>query len=388
MRVSFARPEPNGGRTETVKPAFLEPADEFNTDGRLPRAVGRSGGGSTVSRLLVPVGDSETLRETVAAAVERALEGEVSDPGRAIHFVVPLAGSHAVDRAGDLPADVRERFERVVVWAEEDLGDRADAVAIETNTVAEREYLFSPGDYAEVFAEYVRVHDLDTVLFDPGFRPTVTARLLPTLSAELEWTGIAVEAASVERSRQRPRLVRRVAGTQVLALFGVSFVFFLALAGSVAPFELATGAVSAAIVTSALWGISITAPIDPLRAVGLLARLAVYSGYLLVQIAIANVEIAAVVLHPRLPIEPSTVEFDAAVASPLAATTLANSITLTPGTLTVDIDRQQIVVHALTASARADLLDGSLERAVRFVFFGWAGLRIPSPRDREWGEES
>jgi multicomponent Na+:H+ antiporter subunit E len=97
--------------------------------------------------------------------------------------------------------------------------------------------------------------------------------------------------------------------------------------------------------------------------------------------------IAYVVLHPDLPIDPEMVEFDAAVWSALPVTTLANSITLTPGTLTVDVSRQHFTVHTLTGSSRDDLFSGALERAVRFVFYGRAAARIPSPVERQEMEQ-
>jgi multicomponent Na+:H+ antiporter subunit E len=182
-------------------------------------------------------------------------------------------------------------------------------------------------------------------------------------------------------------LVRRATLAQYLALFGASFGFYLLLAGSVAPFELATGAVSAGIVATALWGISLTTPVNPGRVGKRTARFALYVLYLLYEIAKANVEIAYVVLHPDLPIDPEMVEFDAAVWSALPVTTLANSITLTPGTLTVDVSRRHFTVHTLTQNSREGLFSGALERAVRFVFYGRAAARIPSPVQRQQREE-
>jgi multicomponent Na+:H+ antiporter subunit E len=63
-------------------------------------------------------------------------------------------------------------------------------------------------------------------------------------------------------------------------------------------------------------------------------------------------------------------------------TTLGNSITLTPGTLTVDVGRNGLDIHTLTGDAREDLAAGGLERAVRFVFYGRSGARISTPAER------
>jgi len=62
--------------------------------------------------------------------------------------------------------------------------------------------------------------------------------------------------------------------------------------------------------------------------------------------------------------------------------TLANSITLTPGTLTIDVLDDTFHVHALVPGAREGLLGGALERGVRFVFYGRRAARIASPAER------
>jgi multicomponent Na+:H+ antiporter subunit E len=291
------------------------------------------------------------------------------------------------DTETDETQTARTLLERVSVWAEEDRGDDQGAVTFETAMIGTQEYLFSPGDYADVLVQYARDHDLDLVVFDPGFNPLGTTPLLPPLGGEVRRAGLDIEQAPVQRERRSPLLVRRGTVAQYLALFGVSYGFYLLLAGSVAAFELVTGVISAGIVATALWGISLTTPVKPVRTGKQFVRFALYVPYLLYEIVKANVEIAYVVLHPDLPIDPEVVEFDAAVSSALPVTTLANSITLTPGTLTVDVSRRHFTVHTLTRNSREGLFSGALERAVRFVFYGRAAARIPSPVERRQAEE-
>jgi multicomponent Na+:H+ antiporter subunit E len=59
----------------------------------------------------------------------------------------------------------------------------------------------------------------------------------------------------------------------------------------------------------------------------------------------ANLDVAYRVLHPKLPINPGIVKVKTALKSDTALTFLANSITLTPGTLTVDIDREKGILY-------------------------------------------
>jgi len=348
------------------------------------------------TRLLVPVSDSPTIRNTVAYAVRAVLDAETeadAAPGqdgedgavsdRTVHFVYPL--SQRVTAGVDTRElrESRDLLERVEVWAADDLGEDADSVAVETHVLGETEYLFSPGDYADVLARHAREHHLDAAVFDPGYDPVGTTPLLPTLTAEVRRAGLAVEEAPVTRERRSSSLVGRATAGQFLTIFGLSYAFYLLLAGTVTDtFELATGAVSAAIVAVALSRVSLTDPIRPRRALGQALRLCLYVPYLLFEIARSNVQIAYIVLHPSLPIDPEVVEFDAAVWTPLSVVTLANSITLTPGTLTVDVTRRHFTVHALTNGSRESLLAGGLERAVRFLFYGRAAARGPSPRER------
>jgi len=73
--------------------------------------------------------------------------------------------------------------------------------------------------------------------------------------------------------------------------------------------------------------------------------LAIYIPYFLVYCVKANLDVAYRVLHPDMPIRPGIVKVRTTLTSEMARTFLANSITLTPGTLTVDIDGQDLYVH-------------------------------------------
>jgi len=113
-----------------------------------------------------------------------------------------------------------------------------------------------------------------------------------------------------------------------------------------------------------------------------LVRLVIYTPYLLYEIIKSNLLVSYVILHPRLPIEPRMTEVECAVWGGMPVTTLANSITLTPGTLTVRAHGRELVVHSLIPAAREGLFDGGLERGVRFVFYGRRALALATPRER------
>lgn len=323
--------------------------------------------------------------------VQRAVEG-FQDGGRPteVHFVYPVSQRVTFGEESAESIAAGELLDIVSVWAEEDVGENADAVEVKTSLIRSRDYLFSHRDYANALEVYARSNDIGLVVFDPEYYPAGTTPLLPTLEAEVRRAGVEVEEAPVQRERRGPVLVRRGNVGQFLALFGLSFLFYVLLSGSVEPTGVVTGAITGAVVAVSLWRVSLTAPIHPVRTARRLWRMLFYVPYLLWEIFKANLEIAYIVLHPDLPIDPQVVDFDAAVWSPLAATALANSITLTPGTLTVDITPQHFTIHTLTRKARTGLMAGGLERGVRFVFYGLAASRTASPAERleQRGEDS
>jgi multicomponent Na+:H+ antiporter subunit E len=78
----------------------------------------------------------------------------------------------------------------------------------------------------------------------------------------------------------------------------------------------------------------------------------------------SSLEVTRSVLSPRLPISPTVAEFDSHCSHPVDRTILGNSITLTPGTLTLGIDGQHFHVHALTEEGARDIVSGEMDRRV------------------------
>ncbi|MFW6152906.1 MAG: monovalent cation/H+ antiporter subunit E [Halobacteriota archaeon] len=335
----------------------------------------------TYTRVLLPVSESATLRRTVAEAVYRAIE----EPGSVEFTVVyvPSLRTTREDRSAELEA-AEALLDRVEAWIETDAGEESERVRTEGHVVGVDANLYSPLDVAHVLVDEIRSTQADTVVFDPGYDPGGGVNVLNPIERVIrESTDATVVVPSVEPVVRRPRFPRRADLRRYGFVFAISFVFYLILAGGVTAFELVTGAITASIVTATLGAISLWQPpayrYTPARA----ARAVVYIPYLLVMIAQSNISVARVILDPRLRIEPRVVRYHPAVFGPFPITTLANSITLTPGTLSMRVVDQELLVHTLTRSAREDLVDGRLERAVRFLFFGRKSTRIPSPLERE-----
>jgi len=77
-----------------------------------------------------------------------------------------------------------------------------------------------------------------------------------------------------------------------------------------------------------------------------------YVPYFLWYCVHANLDVAYRVLHPDMPIRPGIVHVRTELTSDMAKTFLANSITLTPGTLTVDIQGQDMYIHWINVEGR------------------------------------
>jgi multicomponent Na+:H+ antiporter subunit E len=99
-----------------------------------------------------------------------------------------------------------------------------------------------------------------------------------------------------------------------------------------------------------------------------LVRFAAYVPYLVWQIVKSNLSVAYVVLHPRMPISPRLVEFETSLAMEPAQVLLAQSITLTPGTVTVDVWNGRFLVHALFQGAAEGVTGGGMPDKVAGVF--------------------
>ncbi|MDJ0861697.1 MAG: Na+/H+ antiporter subunit E [Gammaproteobacteria bacterium] len=78
----------------------------------------------------------------------------------------------------------------------------------------------------------------------------------------------------------------------------------------------------------------------------------------------ANLDVARRILSPSLPISPSVVLVKASQRTDLGRVTYGNSITLTPGTITIDLEGDTLEVHALTREAAEVLQQGEMDRRV------------------------
>ncbi|MEM9021744.1 MAG: Na+/H+ antiporter subunit E [Planctomycetota bacterium] len=107
--------------------------------------------------------------------------------------------------------------------------------------------------------------------------------------------------------------------------------------------------------------------------VGQLINLGRFASYFLYILIKANLEVAWEIVTPQLGMKPRMIRYEVAGLSEVQLTTLASAITLTPGTLSADVDEagEYLYIHAMYAEKRDDAvadLDELRERLLRLVF--------------------
>lgn len=156
--------------------------------------------------------------------------------------------------------------------------------------------------------------------------------------------------------------------------FGALYGFWILLSWRLDPLFYVLGALASAGVTAAFSAVNRTVltpehdtistrhlPVVTLRTVTFVA-------WLLTRVVVACVVVARAVLDPRLPIDPRSLRFRTELRSPLARTLLAHSITLTPGTVTVEANGDELTVHAMFPNAADGLVSGELQTRIARVF--------------------
>ena len=103
---------------------------------------------------------------------------------------------------------------------------------------------------------------------------------------------------------------------------------------------------------------------SPLHLTG---RFLVYFPWLLKEIVLSNLHVAQVILDPELPIQPQLVRVHTSQRTDIGHVIHANSITITPGTISLDVRNGTILVHALTSHTAEGVDSDEMDRRVTWV---------------------
>ncbi len=146
------------------------------------------------------------------------------------------------------------------------------------------------------------------------------------------------------------------------SLFVLFYAFWLLMSGHYTPFLLAVGAaVSAAVVWFAHRMDVADREGHPIH---LGPSALTYWPWLAKEILKSALDVSRIVLDPRLPATPTVVRFRPRQKTVVGLVTHANSITLTPGTLSIEVGPEQFVVHGLTRAGAEGCIDSEMDRRV------------------------
>jgi multicomponent Na+:H+ antiporter subunit E len=157
--------------------------------------------------------------------------------------------------------------------------------------------------------------------------------------------------------------------------FGILFVFWLLLSGRYQAKYIIIGAISAALVTFFTNDLFYSA-LQRGEQLGIktrqvwlqIWRFTLYIPWLLLQIILANVQVAYLVLHPKMPVEPVLLLFRTRMRKGIAQVTLANSITLTPGTITISLEDGNYIIHTLKPPLASGLVEGNMQNKIARIY--------------------
>jgi multicomponent Na+:H+ antiporter subunit E len=149
---------------------------------------------------------------------------------------------------------------------------------------------------------------------------------------------------------------------RVVALITALFLFWLLLSGIYTPFLVLSGLGCSIVVAAFAWRMGAVDPEG--HPVDLTLGAIAYWPWLIKEIAVCGWQVTRIIVHPRLPISPTLTRFSPSQTSTVGLVTHANSITLTPGTITVEAERESFVVHSLTRAGAEGLAGSEMDRRV------------------------
>lgn len=154
-----------------------------------------------------------------------------------------------------------------------------------------------------------------------------------------------------------------------VATFIILFALWCIFSGMFDAFHLALGVISCLIVTVISGDLIFKEKNVTAEHIREGIRFIKYLPWLMYQILLANIHVAYLVLHPKMPIEPFVINYQSKLKKDVAKVVFANSIILTPGTITMDItEKNEYIVHCISQKVADDLKTGEMEERVAHIF--------------------
>ena len=158
-----------------------------------------------------------------------------------------------------------------------------------------------------------------------------------------------------------------------LAMFVVLFGFWMVLSGRTETKFVVYGLITAIVTTWVTYPLFLVPNKDGSKRYFVfgvsIPKFIMYFFWLMWQLVLANIDVLLATTAQELEIDPKVVRFYFRADNPMASVVLANSITLTPGTVTINVtDDGLYEIHALTKGAAAGVLDGSMQKKVADLY--------------------
>ena len=169
---------------------------------------------------------------------------------------------------------------------------------------------------------------------------------------------------------------KNIAGSSLvhkLSMFVVLFGFWMVLSGRTETKFIVYGLITALVTTWVTYPLLLVPNKDGSKQYFVfgvsIPKFIMYFFWLMWQLVLANVDVLLATTAQELDIDPKVVRFYFRADNPMASVVLANSITLTPGTVTINVtDDGLYEIHALTKGAAAGVLDGSMQKKVADLY--------------------
>ena len=158
-----------------------------------------------------------------------------------------------------------------------------------------------------------------------------------------------------------------------LSMFVVLFGFWMVLSGRTETKFIVYGLLTAAVTTWVTYPLLLVPNKEGSKKYFVfgvsIPKFIMYFFWLMWQLVLANIDVLLATTAQELDIDPKVVRFYFRADNPMASVVLANSITLTPGTVTINVtDDGLYEIHALTRGAADGVLDGSMQKKVAALY--------------------
>lgn len=150
----------------------------------------------------------------------------------------------------------------------------------------------------------------------------------------------------------------------ILSLLSTLTVIWFIWSGHIEPFMVFLAVLSVALVMVVSWRMGIVdeegAPVQ----MGV-RPFVQFAPWLAKEIVVSNVEVARIILSRSMALNRNLITVPAGPKTQLGQVMLANSITLTPGTVSINMENNEILVHALSFEGAAEDLSGEMDRRIQ-----------------------